>query len=116
VTIPAKQNESLIEDGTYPATLTNVFRFKNPFGQRIGFEFTLHGQTVEGRTVTRTTTTKRTDKSKLGETIRALTSKDNPNLQALIGSCCVILIIRQRNRHGELFNSVDRIFYNIKLD
>ena len=118
MTIPKEQNKALIENGTYRATLTNVYRFSNSFGQRIGFEFTLYGRNVEGQTVTRTTTTKLADKSKLGETFKALNKGKTTALQSLkslIGTRCIVLIIQQRNRQGQLFNSVDRIFYSMKL-
>lgn len=118
MTIQPEQNESLIENGTYQATLTDVFRFTNSFGQRIGFEFTLHGRNIEGRTITRTTTTKLADKSKLGETVKALARRNEPTLQSLeslIGTRCILLIVQQRNRQGKSFNSVDRIFYSMKL-
>ena len=119
MTISTEQDDlPLIENGTYQATLTDVFRFSNSFGPRIGFEFTLHGRGVEGRTVTRTTSTKRAKKSKLTETLRALTRKSEPatlSLETLTGTRCIVLVIQQRNRQGNLFNSVDRIFYSMKL-
>ena len=114
MTIPVEQNESLIENGTYQATLSNVFRFSNSFGQRIGFEFTLHGRNVEGRTVIRSTTTKLATKTKLGETVKALTRKNEPvlqSLESLIGTRCIVLIVQQRTQQGKLFNSVDRTFH-----
>ena len=117
MTISLKQNELLIENGTYQATLTDVFRFNNSFGQRIGFEFTLHGRNIEGRKITRTTTTKLARKSKLAETLKAL-SRHNMAVQpfeALIGTRCIVLIIQQRNQQGRMFNSVDRIFCSMKL-
>lgn len=117
MTIPSKQNEVLIENGTYQATLTNVYRFNNSFGQRIGFEFTLHGRNIEGRKVTRTTSTKLARKSKLAETLKALSSRNAAvqHMETLIGTHCIVLVVQQRNLQGRMFNSVDRIFCSMNL-
>ena len=34
---------AVIKDGTYPARLSNIKRFANTYGERIGFEFTIEG-------------------------------------------------------------------------
>lgn len=113
-----KQDKPLIDEGMYQAVLTDVFRFNNSFGQRIGFEFTLRGYGVDGRKVVRTTSTKLARKSRLSETLSALTRESEPipqYLESLIGTRCVVLIIQQQNRQGKVFNSVERIFCSMKL-
>jgi hypothetical protein len=42
-----------IKDGTYQASVTNITQFVNTYGERIGFEFTIHGSEFDGQKVMR---------------------------------------------------------------
>ncbi len=109
-------NKNLIPEGLYHATLSDVFRFENDHGPRIGFEFTLSGNGVEGQEITRTTSTRCTKKSKLNATITALSSvKSITNLKSLIGTQCILLVIQKTSRQGVTFNEIDRILNSVDL-
>jgi hypothetical protein len=46
----------LVKDGTYRATVSGLKQSANAYGERIGFEFTIHGGQFDGETVMRSTT------------------------------------------------------------
>lgn len=108
----------VVPDGTYNATLTNVTQFNNAYGQRIGFEFSLHGEGVEGEKVMRSTNAMLTLKSKLAEVINGLLGRElTPadiakgfDVEALIGTGCKVLVLSSKGKHGATYSNVERIF------
>ena len=56
---------TLIKDGTYRATVSNLKQFANTYGERIGFEFTIKGGQFDGERVMRSTAPQLSKQSKL---------------------------------------------------
>lgn len=70
------QEAAVVTDGTYPAILSKVTMFKNAYGERVGFEFTLLGDGVAGQKVTRSTSPVLSSKGKLAEVLVGLFGRD----------------------------------------
>ena len=104
-----------VPDGTYKATLSKVTQFTNSFGLRVGFEFTLHGSSVEGEKVMRSTNPVLTAKSKLAEVITGMTGKELTNdeiakgvdVEQLLGKDCTVLVLSSK---GSTYSNIERIF------
>lgn len=121
IVVKAKGQESqepeLVEDGLYPAKLTDIKQFENAYGPRLGFEFTLGGN-GEGKTVMRSTTPNLTEKSKLADLIRGLTDTElGPtdmfggfDLETLIGKDCQVLVRQSRSKNGKTYSNVEQVF------
>lgn len=107
------QEPGLVEDGVYPATLTNIKQFENAYGPRLGFEFTLGGK-GGGVTVLRSTTPQLTPQSKLAGLIRGLTGAELPggefDLESLLGKQCQVLVRRSTNKNGKTYCNVEQVF------
>jgi hypothetical protein len=110
---------AVIKDGTYPARLSNIKRFANTYGERIGFEFTIEGGgPFDGQKVMRSTAPQLTRQSKLAEVIegisgRTLTEKELAggfDLQQLLEARCSILVLQQRSKTGAVYSNVERVF------
>ncbi|RLD05575.1 MAG: hypothetical protein DRI65_08510 [Chloroflexota bacterium] len=110
----SKAKNITIGDGSYSATLSNVTQFNNAYGQRVGFEFTLG----DGRKVMRSTNTVLTPKSKLAEVVTGLKGKPLSNtqldrgidLEKLIGTECMVLVVNSAGKNGITYSNVERIF------
>ena len=107
-----------VPDGTYKATLSKVTQFTNSFGLRVGFEFTLHGSSVEGEKVMRSTNPVLTAKSKLAEVITGMTGKELTNdeiakgvdVEQLLGKDCTVLVLSSKSKNGSTYSNIERIF------
>lgn len=108
----------IVPDGTYRATLSNITQFQNAYGERVGFEFTLHGDGVDGQKVMRSTNPVLTPKSKLAEVLvgllgRELSSEEiqgGLDVAKLIGTDCMVLVLKSRSKGGATYSNVERIF------
>ena len=72
----SKVSAVVVADGSYKARLSNVTQFSNAYGLRVGFEFTLHGDGVEGQAVMRSTNPELSAKSKLAEVVSGLLGRE----------------------------------------
>lgn len=108
----------LIQDGTYPAKLSNIKRFANTYGERIGFEFTIEGGPADGQKVMRSTAPQLTRQSKLAEVLVGLLGREltetelmgGIDLAELIGCECQILVLQARSKTGAVYSNVERVF------
>jgi hypothetical protein len=111
---------SVVRDGTYRAALTDIKKFTNSYGDRIGFEFTIQGGQFDGSKVMRSTAPQLTRQSKLAEVIkgiagRPLTEKElakGINLDQFIGTDCSILVLQSRSKAGAVYSNVEKVFQN----
>jgi hypothetical protein len=117
---PKAPKVTVVPDGAYSATLVDVRLFENAYGQRVGFEFTLHGDGVEGQTIMRSTTPKLSAQGKLVEIISGLAGRpltteelrDGFDIEKLIGTDCRVLVIQSRSKTGSVFSNVERVLPN----
>lgn len=108
----------IVNDGTYKATLSNISQFSNAFGNRIGFEFTLHGDGVEGEKVMRSTNSALSARSKLAEMITGITGRELTkdelangfDVESLIGKSCMVLVLTSKSKNGAVYSNVEKIF------
>lgn len=115
---PKAAQATLVKDGTYRAHLTGVRQFTNAYGERIGFEFTIHGGPHHGATVLRSTAPQLTARSKLADVLtgvlgRELTEQElekGLDLEELVGLECQILVLQQRSKTGAIYSNVERVF------
>ena len=113
-----KAGSSVVPDGTYGATLSEVRQFENSYGDRLGFEFTLHGDEVEGSTVMRSTSIQLTMQSKLAEMLRALIGRAltdqelnaGIDLEQFIGNTYQVAVRQKQGKHGHTYSNVEHIF------
>ena len=118
VTPKAAAPATLIKDGTYRATVSNLKQFANTYGERIGFEFTITGGQFDGERVMRSTAPQLSKQSKLAEVIegilgRELTDKELQggfDLDELIDKECSILVLQSRSKTGAVYSNVERVF------
>jgi hypothetical protein len=109
---------TLIKDGTYRATVSNLKQFANTYGERIGFEFTIQGGQFDGERVMRSTAPQLSKQSKLAEVIegilgRSLTDKELQggfDLDELIDMECSILVLQSKSKTGAVYSNVERVF------
>ena len=109
---------AVIKDGTYQASVTGIKQFVNTYGERIGFEFTIHGGEFDGEKVLRSTAPQLTKQSKLAEVIegvlgRELTSSELQggfDLDDLIDSTCRLLVLQSKSKTGAVYSNVERVF------
>jgi hypothetical protein len=109
---------TLIKDGTYRATVSNLKQFANTYGERIGFEFTIQGGQFDGERVMRSTAPQLSKQSKLAEVIegilgRELTDKELQggfDLDELIDKECSILVLQSKSKTGAVYSNVERVF------
>ena len=114
----SKTEVVVVPDGTYQATLTNVKQFDNAYGQRVGFEFTLQGEGVEGEKVMRSTNAVLTAKSKLAEVLVGLMGREltpseinkGVDVEQFIGADCSVLVLTSKSKTGAIYSNVERIF------
>ena len=121
---PSKAASATVPDGTYPATLTGVKSFENSYGTRVGFEFTLHGAGVEGVNVLRSCSPALSFKSKLADVIKGLLGREltaaeigqGIDLEKLIGTRCMVLVMQGQGRMGHTYSNVERVFQGQRVD
>lgn len=114
----SKDTADVVPDGTYKSTLTKVTQFENSYGQRIGFEFTLHGNGVEGNKVMRSTTPNLSATGKLADVLRGLLGRDltaqelagGIDVEDLVGVMCNVLVLKSKGKSGATYSNVERIF------
>lgn len=107
-----------VPQGAYKAQLVKVNRSSNAYGERIHFEFCLHGASVEGIVVSKSTNPVLTAKSKLAEVLhgllgRALTPAEinkGVNVEQMIGTACNVLVLNSKSKTGATYSNVERIF------
>jgi hypothetical protein len=108
----------VVTDGTYQATLTKVTQFENAYGERVGFEFTLHGPGVEGAKVMRSTSPHLSAQGKLADVLRGLLGREltpteltnGVDVEALVGTRCSVLVLQSKGKNGATYSNVERIF------
>lgn len=114
----SKDAAIVVPDGTYRATLSKVTQFENSYGQRIGFEFTLQGNGVEGAKVMRSTSPNLSPSGKLADVMRGLLGRDlkpaetdgGIDVEKLIGTECSVLVLTGKGKNGNTYSNVERIF------
>jgi len=114
----SKEGAMVVPDGTYRATLSKVTQFDNSYGQRIGFEFTLQGNGVEGAKVMRSTSPNLSPSGKLADVMRGLLGRDlmqaeiesGIDAEKLIGTDCSVLVLSAKGKNGNTYSNVERIF------
>lgn len=108
----------VVPEGSYKATLSKVSQFTNAYGERIGFEFSLHGEGVEGAAVMRSTNPILTVKSKLAEVLNGLLGRELTHdeinkgfdVEQMIGTECNVLVLNSKSKTGTTYSNVERIF------
>lgn len=108
----------VVPEGSYKATLSKVTQFANAYGERIGFEFSLHGEGVEGAAVMRSTNPVLTAKSKLAEVLNGLLGRElthdeinkGVDVEQMIGTECNVLVLNNKSKTGATYSNVERIF------
>lgn len=108
----------VVPDGTYRATLSKVTQFENSYGQRIGFEFTLQGNGVEGAKVMRSTSPNLSPSGKLADVLRGLLGRElkaaeaqgGIDVEKLIGTECSVLVLSAKGKNGNTYSNVERVF------
>lgn len=109
---------ALIKDGTYRATLSNLKQFANTYGERVGFEFTIHGGQFDSQQVMCSTAPQLTKHSKLAEVIEGILGRElntqelqgGFDLEELLGRECNILVLHSKNKSGTVYSNVERVF------
>jgi len=109
---------TLIKDGTYRATVSNLKQFANTYGERIGFEFTIQGGQFDGERVMRSTAPQLSKQSKLAEVIEGILGRDLTDkelqggfdLEELIDKECSILVLQSKSKTGAVYSNVERVF------
>ena len=108
----------VVPEGSYKATLSKVTQFTNAYGERIGFEFSLHGEGVEGAAVMRSTNPILTAKSKLAEVLNGLLGRElthdeinkGVDVEQMVGTECNVLVLNNKSKTGATYSNVERIF------
>lgn len=114
----SKSAAVVVPEGSYKATLSKVTQFANAYGERIGFEFSLHGEGVEGAAVMRSTNPVLTAKSKLAEVLNGLLGRElthdeinkGVDVEQMIGTECNVLVLNNKSKTGAIYSNVERIF------
>lgn len=115
---PKSAAATTVPDGTYKAKLSKVTQFDNAYGRRIGFEFTLAGNGVDGAKVMRSTAPNLSASSKLADVLRGLLGRDltdkelqsGIDVESLIGTECAVMVLQARSKSGAVYSNVERIF------
>lgn len=114
----SKEAAAVVPDGTYKAALTKVTQFENAYGERVGFEFTLHGKGVEGQKVMRSTSPILSPSGKLADVLRGLLGRELTHTELsggidaedLVGVMCNVLVLSSKGKNGNTYSNVERIF------
>ena len=113
-----KTEKISIPNGTYQATLTDIRRFDNAYGNRLGFEFTLLGGQLDGQRVMQSTSPNLSAQSKLAELLQGLLGRelDDQELMqgidadGLVGTDCNVLVLQTRAKSGQFYSNVEKVF------
>jgi hypothetical protein len=108
----------LVPDGSYRAKLTKINQFKNAYGDRLGFEFTLKDKTVDGLRVMRSTSTQLSASGKLVDVLRGILGREltaaelskGIDVEGLVGMECGVLVLQAKSKNGNTYPNVERIF------
>ena len=114
----SKETAAVVPDGTYKAALSKVTQFENSYGTRVGFEFTLKGNGVDGAKVMRSTSPNLSPSGKLADVLRGLLGRDlqpaeidsGIDVEKLIGTECSVLVLTSKGKNGNTYSNVERIF------
>lgn len=106
-TAQPKQN---LDDGIYPAKLTEVKQFENQYGSRIGFLFT----TEDGANLLRTAGLNLSIKSQLFQIVESISGEapaadTECDLEALVGTKVQIVVKNSQGKDGRTYSNVDHI-------
>lgn len=113
-----EQAIDLVPDGSYTAELTKINQFKNSYGDRIGFEFTLRDKSVNGIKVMRSTSTQLSEVGKLADVLRGVLGRElssdelskGIDIESLIGTECQVLVLKAKSKNSVTYNNVERVF------
>lgn len=113
-----EQPIDLVPDGSYKAELTKINQFKNAYGDRLGFEFTLQDKAVAGLKVMRSTSTQLSASGKLADVLRGLLGREltatelskGIDVDGLVGMECGVLVLQAKAKNGITYSNVERIF------
>lgn len=99
-----------LDDGIYPAKLTEVKQFENQYGSRIGFLFT----TEDGNSLLRTTGLNLSIKSQLFQIVESISGEapaadTECDLEALVGTKVQIVVKNSQGKDGRTYSNVDHI-------
>lgn len=114
----SKEAASIVPNGNYKAVLSKVTRFDNAYGTRLGFEFTLQGEDVDGAKVMRSTTPNLSHTSKLADVLRGLLGRDlaptelenGIDVEKLVGTECGVMVLQSKSKNGNTYSNVERVF------
>jgi hypothetical protein len=114
----SKEAAAVVPDGTYKAALSKVTQFENSYGQRIGFEFTLMGNGVEGAKVMRSTSPNLSPSGNLCDVLRGLLGRDltpeefkaGVDVEELVGVMCNVLVLKAKSKSGAVYSNVERVY------
>lgn len=115
---PKSRDVITVPDGTYKAILSKVTTFDNAYGTRIGFEFTLKGNGVDGAKVLRSTSPNLSPSGKLADVLRGLLGRDlrqselesGIDAELLVGIECNVLVLSAKSKNGNAYSNVERIY------
>ena len=113
-----EQPIDLVPDGSYRAELSKINQFKNAYGDRLGFEFTLQDKAVAGLKVMRSTSTQLSASGKLADVLRGILGREltatelskGIDVDSLVGMECGVLVLQARAKNGITYSNVERIF------
>lgn len=113
-----EQPIDLVPDGSYKAELTKINQFKNAYGDRLGFEFTLQDKAVAGLKVMRSTSTQLSASGKLADVLRGILGREltaaelskGIDVDGLVGMVCGVLVLQAKAKNGITYSNVERIF------
>ena len=113
-----EQPIDLVPDGSYKAELTKINQFKNAYGDRLGFEFTLQDKAVAGLKVMRSTSTQLSASGKLADVLRGILGREltatelskGIDVDGLVGMECGVLVLQAKAKNGITYSNVERIF------
>lgn len=113
-----EQPIDLVPDGSYKAELTKINQFKNAYGDRLGFEFTLKDKAVAGLKVMRSTSTQLSASGKLADVLRGILGREltaaelskGIDVDGLVGMECGVLVLQAKAKNGITYSNVERIF------
>lgn len=114
----APKSPVLVKDGIYQAVLSDVRKFSNTFGERIGFEFTIQGDECAGQKVMRSTAPQLSKMSKLAQVVEGVLGRDltdselseGIDLGSVVGKSCQILVLQSKSKSGAIYSNVERVF------
>lgn len=114
----SKETAAAVPDGTYKAALSKVTQFENSYGTRVGFEFTLKGNGVDGAKVMRSTSPNLSPSGKLADVLRGLLGRDltetelesGLDVEKLVGTICNVMVLKSKGKDGATYSNVERIF------